>query len=309
MSIVLICNNKDPKPWATGLQKAFPDTSIEIYPEVKDPASVHFAVCWKPAPGVLDQFPALKLVQSLGAGVEHILQTHILSPPLRLTRIVDPGLANDMWEFVLAITLDRLKGLRQYLLQQQQQLWQQRTYQTFANTHIGILGLGQIGSLVAQRFAQLGFSVSGWSRSPKNLPGVKTYVGESGFNSCLAESDILINILPLTSSTTGILNSSSLRKLPHEAYLINVGRGAHLVDQDLLDLLDQDHLGGAFLDVFQQEPLPKAHPFWSHPKVSITPHIASLTNVETAMEQIIDNYRRLQSGAPLLHEVKLNKGY
>jgi len=309
VSIVLICNNKDPKPWATGLQKAFPDTLIEIYPEVKDPASVHFAVCWKPEPGVLDQFPALKVIQSLGAGVEHILQTQTLSPPLQLTRVVDPGLANDMWEFVLAVVMDRLKGLRQYLLQQQQQLWQQRGYNTFAQTRIGILGLGQIGSLVAQRFAQLGFAVSGWSGSLKDIPGVKTYVGESGFNSCLAESDILVNILPLTSSTTGILNSSSLQKLPQEAYLINVGRGAHLVDQNLLELLDEGHLGGAFLDVFHQEPLPEDHPFWSHPKVSVTPHIASLTNVETAMEQIIANYRRLLAGKPLLHEVKLNKGY
>lgn len=309
MSIVLICNNKDPKPWATGLQKAFPNTSIEIYPEVKNPALVRFAVCWKPTPGVLDKFPDLEVVQSLGAGVEHILQTHTLSPPLRLTRIVDPGLANDMWEFVLAVVMDRLKGLRQYLLQQQQQLWQQRAYHTFAQTRIGILGLGQIGSLVARQFAQLGFPVSGWSGSHKDIPGVKTYVGEAGLTSCLAESDILINILPLTSSTTGLLNSSTLRKLPQDAYLINVGRGAHLVDQDLLDLLDQGHLGGAFLDVFQQEPLPTDHPFWSHPKVSITPHIASLTNVETAMEQIIDNYRRLQSGVPLLHEVILDKGY
>lgn len=309
MSIVLICNNKDPKPWADGLSSAFPNTTVEIFPEVKNKAAVTFAVCWKPKPGDLKQFPALKVVQSLGAGVEHILQTAPLPPPLRLCRIVDPGLANDMWEFALAAVMSHLKKLRQYQLQQQNRSWQQHGYGTIAGTRIGILGLGKIGALVAQRFAQLGFPVSGWSASAKNIPGVKAFQGEAGLSLCLGRSDILINILPLTDSTAGILNIDTLKELPQGAYLINVGRGGHLVDEDLLTLLDRAHLEGALLDVFHQEPLPADHPFWTHPKLSVTPHIASLTNKDTAMAQIIENYQRLQSGEPLLHQVVVQKGY
>lgn len=308
MSIVLICNNKDPLPWAEGLSQAFPDTPVEIYPEVKDRKAVKFAVCWKPKPGDLTQFPALELVQSLGAGVEHVLQTNPITPPLRLCRIVDPGLANDMWEFVLAAVMNHLKRLQLYRDQQQQKNWQQHSYGTIAQTRIGILGLGKIGSLVAQRFAQLGFPVRGWSASAKSIAGVKTYQGTE-LSDCLAASDILINILPLTSSTTGILKLETLQQLPQGAFVINVGRGGHLVDQDLLTLLDNNHLSGAFLDVFHQEPLPTAHPFWSHPKVTVTPHIASLTNVETAMSQIIENYQRLCAGKQLLHQVQIEKGY
>lgn len=309
MSIVLICNNKDPKPWAEGLRKAFPDTTVEIFPEVQDKAAVRFAVCWKPKPGDLTQFPALEVVQSLGAGVEHILQTHSITPPLRICRIVDPGLANDMWEFALAAVMNHLKRLRQYGKQQQTKHWQQHAYGTIAKTRIGILGLGQIGALVAQRFAQLGFPVSGWSASAKDLPGVNSYQGEEGLVDCLAVSDILINILPLTDSTSGILSLNRLKQLPSGSFVINVGRGGHLIDQDLLTLLDNHHLSGAFLDVFHEEPLPADHPFWSHPKVTVTPHIASLTNADTAMSQIIENYQRLLAREPLLHQVHIQKGY
>lgn len=309
MSIVLICNNKDPKPWAEGLSSAFPDTTVEIFPEVQDKSAVTFAACWKPKPGDLEQFPALEVVQSLGAGVEHILQATPITSSVRLCRIVDPGLANDMWEFALAAVMNHLKKLRLYQQQQQDRSWQQQGYGTITGTRIGILGLGKIGALVAQKLAQLGFPVSGWSASAKDIPGVQSFKGEAELPLCLAQSDILINILPLTDTTAGILNLDTLKQLPQGAYLINVGRGGHLVDEDLLTLLDSAHLDGALLDVFHQEPLPDDHPFWTHPKVSITPHIASLTNKETAMGQIIENYQRLQSGEPLLHEVMIQKGY
>ena len=205
--------------------------------------------------------------------------------------------------------MNHLKKLRQYQQQQQNKSWQQHGYGTIADTRIGVLGLGKIGALVAERFAQLGFPVSGWSASAKNIPGVTSFQGEGELARCLAQSDILINLLPLTDSTTGILNMDTLKQLPQGAYVINVGRGGHLVDEDLLSLLDSVHLGGALLDVFHQEPLPNDHPFWTHPKVSITPHIASQTNKDTAMAQIIENYQRLQSGEPLLHQVQVHKGY
>lgn len=309
MSIVLICNDKDPKPWAAGLRAAFPQTLVEIYPEVENKNTVRFALCWKPQPGELDHFPHLQVIQSLGAGVEHILQTHTLSPGQRLCRIVDPGLASDMWEFLLATVMVQLKRLRQYWQQQQDCAWRPLSYRTISEVRIGILGLGEIGSLVAQRFAQLGFAVSGWSASAKSIPGVKSFVGKEALSDCLAETDILINILPLTPQTTRLLNRSNLQQLPKGAYFINVGRGGHLVDVDLLALLQAEHLSGALLDVFHQEPLPEDHPFWTHPAIALTPHIASLTNVETAMAQIIENYRRLLSGQDLLNVVQKEKGY
>lgn len=309
MSILLICNHKNPKPWAKALSEKLPTAAIEIFPEVAEPDQVEYIICWKPAANIFQQFPKLKVVQSLGAGVEHITETNELPAAVRLTRIVDPQLAVDMWEFVLAIVMTQLKRLPTYLQQEARKEWEQHTYRTIPATTVGVLGLGKIGALVARNFAQLGFKVVGWSNSQKEIAGVQTYIGTDGFSNCLAQTDILINILPLTPSTEGILNQQSLSLLKKRAYLINVGRGGHLVEEDLIPLLDAGQLSGAFLDVFRTEPLPAQHPFWTHPQVSITPHIASLTNVETAVAQLVENYQRFRAGDVLLHEVSLEKGY
>lgn len=309
MSILLICNHKDPKPWAKVLSEKLPTATIEIFPEVAAPTQVEYIICWKPAANIFQQFPKLKVVQSLGAGVEHVTETNELTAAVRLTRIVDPQLAVDMWEFVLAIVMTQLKRLPTYQQQEAQKKWEQHTYRTIPATTVGILGLGKIGALVARNFANLGFKVVGWSNSQKEIAGVQTYIGTDGFSNCLAQTDILINILPLTPSTEGILNQQSLSLLKKGAYLINVGRGGHLVEEDLIPLLDVGQLSGAFLDVFRTEPLPAEHPFWTHPQVSVTPHIASLTNVETAVAQLVENYQRFRAGDALLHEVSLEKGY
>ncbi|MEZ5038918.1 MAG: glyoxylate/hydroxypyruvate reductase A [Saprospiraceae bacterium] len=309
MSILLICNNKDPKPWAKALKAKLPDTSIEIYPAVSDPAAVDYLICWKPQPDTFRQFPNLKVIQSLGAGVEHITRTNTIDHSQLLTRIVDPNLAIDMWEFLLALVMNNLKQLPLYAQQQMQKKWQQHSYRTIKETTITVLGLGQIGTLVAENFARLGFEVLGWSNSAKAIPGVQSYVGLAELPECLSKTAILINILPLTDRTEGILNKSKLQHLPQGAFLINVGRGDHLIESDLIQLLDNDHLSGAFLDVFSAEPLPQEHPFWCHPKISVTPHIASLTNVQSAVEQLVENYQRFKTGRALLHQVSLEKGY
>lgn len=309
MSILLICNHKDPKPWAKALSEKLPTATIEIFPAVAEPAQVDYIICWKPAANIFQQFPALKVVQSLGAGVEHVTETNELLPSVKLTRIVDPQLAVDMWEFVLAIVMSKLKLLPTYARQEARKKWDQHTYRRIPATTIGLLGLGKIGALVARNFAQLGFPVVGWSNSQKEIAGVESYTGQDGFSACLSQTDILINILPLTTSTAGILNQKSLAILKNGAYLINVGRGGHLVEEDLIPLIDNGQLSGAFLDVFRTEPLPPEHPFWAHPQVSVTPHIASLTHVETAVAQLVENYQRFKAGSPLLHEVSLEKGY
>lgn len=309
MSILLICNNKDPKPWAKALREKLPTATIEVFPDVTVSAKVDYIICWKPETDAFQQFPNLKVVQSLGAGVEHITETNELSASITLTRIVDPQLAVDMWEFVLAIVMSRLKLLPTYAQQQARKKWEQHTYRRIPETTIGVLGLGKIGALVARNFAHLGFPVVGWSNSQKEIEGVESHTGQDGFSNCLSQTAILINILPLTPDTEGILNQKSLSLLKKRAYLINVGRGGHLVEEDLIPLIDHGQLSGAFLDVFHTEPLPTPHPFWEHPKVTITPHIASLTNVETAVEQLVENYRRFKTGKQLLHVVSLKKGY
>jgi glyoxylate/hydroxypyruvate reductase A len=214
-----------------------------------------------------------------------------------------------MWEFLITIVLSELKNMRTYTAQQAAGIWQQQRYQSIQNTTISILGLGSIGGFVAEKFAQMGFHVKGWSTSKKELLKVQSYAGEQAFDAFLKNTDFLINLLPLTESTKNILNKVVFQKLPKNAFLINVGSGAHVVAEDLIDQLDSNQLAGAFLDVFREEPLPKAHPFWKHPKIQITPHVASLTNVDSATDQISENYRRFLKKEALLNRVSLDKGY
>ncbi len=309
MSIAIVFNNKDTQPWAEGLQAVLPKATIEVYPNISQASAVTFALCWKPSVGVLEQFPQLQAVQSAGAAVEHITRTQTLPTQVQLARIVDPKLTNDMWEFLLAGTMAHLRGFTHYQHQQANKLWQQQPYATIEQTTIAVLGLGKIGAQVAQNFGQLGFKVKGWANSAKQLPAVECYHGNDGLNQCLHEASVLINLLPLTEATEGILNKINLQNAASGAYLINVGRGEHLVETDLLDLLQQGQLSGALLDVFRQEPLPPEHPFWAHPQIRLTPHVASLTSQASAVAQIAQNYRLHLAGQPLQHTVSLAKGY
>ncbi len=309
MSIVLIFENKNVKPWKKALSAKLPRTTIEVYPHVKDKEAVDFVICWKPHKNVFEQFPNIKVIQSVGASIDHIINSQHINKESIITRIVDQNLSNDMWEFLITIVLSELKNIRTYVSQQSSGIWQQHEYRSIDNTTISILGLGSIGGYVAKKFAQIGFRVKGWSNSKKEISKVESYHSENEFNTFLDDSDFLINLLPLTDKTEGILNTSVFQKLPKNCFLINVGRGEHLVDKDLINQLDAEMLSGAFLDVFVTEPLQKEHPFWDHPKIKITPHVASLTNVETAIEQIVENYRRFLNKEALLNSVSLKKGY
>jgi glyoxylate/hydroxypyruvate reductase A len=309
MSIVLIFENKNVEPWKNALIEKLPNTVIEVYPNVKDNEGVDFVICWKPKKKIFEQFPNIKVIQSVGASVEHITNSQTINDDNIITRIVDEKLSNDMWEFLITIVLSELKNISSYFAQKSDRIWQQHPYKSINNTTVSILGLGSIGAYVAEKFAQIGFNVKGWSTSKKEILKVKSYSGENEFDTFLNNSDFLINLLPLTDKTKEILNKSVLQKLPKNAFLINVGRGEHLVDEDLIDLLNTSMLSGAFLDVFREEPLPKEHPFWNHSKIQITPHIASLTNVETAIDQITENYKRFLKKEELLNIVSLKKGY
>lgn len=309
MAIVIHCNNKDPLPWMQKIQEKLPDVDVYLPNGAFANETIEFAICWKPRPNVLLQYPNLAAVQSLGASVDHVLDTQQLGPGISIARIVDPKLSEDMWEFVLAATMAYLKDFPIYSRQQQGHLWKQHHYRTIPETTVSVLGLGQIGLHVANKLAALGFHVQGWSRTEKAAPGVTCFSGEQSLEGVLRTTDVLVNLLPLTKETRGLLDAQALSLLPRGAYLINVGRGEHVVEEDFLTFLHSSHLAGAALDVFETEPLPEDHPFWSQSNVVITPHVAGLTNLETAVEQVVENYQRVQRGDPLLNVVSQARGY
>lgn len=309
MSIAIIFNYKAPEKWLETLKKHLPETEIEVYPDIKNYDEVDFALCWKAEIGVLSKFPNLKVIHSVGAAVDHITKTQNIKENQTICRIVDENLSNDMFEFLLATVLNHIKNLSIYQSQKEHQNWQPQTYKTFKDITISILGVGNIGAFVAEKLATLCFKVKGWALSEKVISSVETYKGDEEIAEFLIDTDILINILPVTPHTENIIDKEMLSQINKDAYFINVGRGEHLVEDDLIAVLNSGQLSGALLDVFKTEPLPKNHPFWKHPKILITPHIASITNIESAAVLVVENYQNHLNGLPLKHTLSLEKGY
>jgi glyoxylate/hydroxypyruvate reductase A len=276
---------------------------------VDDPDAVEFALCWDQPMGVLERFPNLKCISSLGAGVEHLLSDHTRPEEVPLVRVVDEHLKQGMAEYVMHGVLEHFRRFDDYRSQAKLSQWKYLKIPHIEVSGIGIMGFGEIGRFVAYRLADFGFNVSGWSRGPKPADQVRHFFGSDKFNDFLNCTDILVCLLPLTPETENILDTRTFNQMPKGAFLINVGRGAHLVEDDLVKALDSGHLSGALLDVFREEPLPEDHPFWSHEKITVTPHIASVTNAATASIQIIENYRRATDGRPLIHQVDVGRGY
>jgi glyoxylate/hydroxypyruvate reductase A len=218
-------------------------------------------------------------------------------------------LKSDMFEHVLTCLMHSMKKFSTYINEKEKKNWQPLLYKSIGETRVTILGLGEIGGYVAEGLVQLGFNVNGWSNSPKNLKGVSSFTGMKGLRAALESTDFIVNILPLTDATKGILNRGFFNLCPKETVLVNVGRGEHLVENDLLDAIAGKKITEAYLDVFHQEPLPQDHPFWDCPPIVITPHVASRTNIGSSVLQVVDNYRRMVEGRSLLHEVSLKKGY
>jgi len=214
-----------------------------------------------------------------------------------------------MSEFVLAMILAHFKNLFHFTADQINGVWHPREYRRISDATVGIMGMGALGSLLAQDLERNRFKVIGWASSRKSISGVNIFVGEKEKNTFLSLSNILICLLPLTPRTSGILNAELFKKLPKNAFVINVARGGHLVDEDLLEFINNGHLAGAGLDVFHKEPLPGEHPFWKHPKIHITPHIASVSDIDSVIPQLLENYRRLAEGLPLNNTVDGVKGY
>lgn len=308
MSVAIIFNQKPIDDWFDKLAELLPETKVEIYPEIENPNDVEFIVTWKPHVGYVNEFPNLKVVQSVGAGIDHLLHTPIPST-INITRIVDPALKHDMFEHVLTCVLTSIKNILPYYKAQLEKNWRPTSYKTIAETTVTILGLGEIGNDVATKFVNLGFTVKGWSNSSKNIEGVESFSGLNELENAISQTDFIINILPLTAQTEGILNEQFFEFCSDNTVLINVGRGGHLVENDLLTAIKNNKIKEAYLDVFIEEPLPENHPFWTNSQVYVTPHIASMTNANTALEQVADNYKRMKNEETLLNQVSMERGY
>ena len=309
MTISIITNrDNDPTPWVQSLKKLAPSLDIRIRPDDKKRADVTFALCWKQPAGVLKEYPNLECICSMGAGVDHLFNDPFFPDHLPVIRIIDPLLTRSMFEYICATALYLIRNIDRYTAQQRQSQWQVHRYATMKETTIGIMGLGQLGAYAAENLFRLGFTVRGWSNTLKHIKGVTTYDAER-LEPFLSGTDILVCLLPLTDQTRGLLNRALFDHLPEGAGLINVGRGGHLVEADLLAALDTGQLSRACLDVFATEPLPVDHPFWRHDRILVTPHCSSITDPDSVAPQIVKNYRLMENGAPLINQVDTARGY
>lgn len=309
MSLLLIAPDRDMSPWADALKEEDPNIDIEIWPDVKDKKRVQFAVSWNQPKHVLDQYPNLKAVSSLGAGADHLLDDDALPESVDICRIVSPSLIQQMKEYVLGAVINIQRNFTHYIHQKDTGKWQAHNHPLAKDLGIGIMGLGELGGPVATQLAQVGYKVLGWSQSEKELQNIHTFSGPDKLPAFLKETQILVCLLPLTTETKDILDLDLFKQLKKPAWIINVARGEHLVDEDLIYALDSNILQGAWLDTFTEEPLPDKHAFWNRKNIIITPHIASITKPAEVAGQIIDNYKRALSGMELNYLVKREKGY
>jgi glyoxylate/hydroxypyruvate reductase A len=285
-----------------------PEITLLLPEEVDDPEEVSFALAWRPPHGVLKRFPKVKVVCSIAAGVDNILADPEL-PDVPVVRMVDPEQAETMASFVIWNLIWYQRRFDLYLEQQAARVWQRQPQRGAGETTVGVMGLGRMGAVVAQRIAGLGYPVLGWSRTPKQVAGLETLSGPEGLAELRRRSDALVNLLPLTAETEGLLNAAFFAEMKAGSYLIQVGRGPHLVQADLLAAIDSGHLTGASMDVFEQEPLPAEHPFWAHPRILVTPHCASDVSRRLVARQTVAAARAAVAGAPVPNTVDKSAGY
>ena len=311
MAILLLASMSEAEfaGWEGALAAAFSDDELRVYPDLGDPAAIEIALVANPPLGVLGRLPNLRLIHSLWRGVDRLVGDPTLPRDVPLVRLVDPALARAMTETVLLHVLTLHRRIPEYREQQARALWRELEQPASAERRVGLLGLGDLGWSAARALAELGFAVAGWSRRPRDLPGAATYAGAAGLPVLLGRTDILVNLLPLTAETRGILNAATLAQLPAGASLINVARGGHIVEVDLLRALDSGHLAHAILDVFQDEPLPAAHPFWRHARVSVLPHVAAYSDARSGAAIVAANVASFRAGERVAHVVDREAGY
>jgi glyoxylate/hydroxypyruvate reductase A len=298
----------DAEAWRAAFQKIDPAIDLRVWPDTGAVEDIEFILAWQPRAGDLARYPNLKAVFWLGAGVDWLLAQKDL-PDVPFVRLVDPGLTAGMTEYVVLHTLRYHRRQPEIDAAQRRREWLDIDYPLPWNRKVGILGLGVLGGDAVRKLKALDFDLAGWSRTAKSIAGVTSFHGEDQLTAFLARTEILVCLLPLTPDTRGIVDAKLLAALPHGACFINAGRGGHVVDADLLAALDSGHIAHATLDVFHAEPLPADHRYWTHPTVTVTPHIASITHAETAAPGIHDGMTRVRAGEKLPNTVDFARGY
>ncbi len=307
MKRILVAAKSQPEVWADLFRQELPGHEVLVAPPPH--GEVAYVVVGKPEPGLIASLPGLEVVLSLNAGVEHLLASGEAGEHLPIVRMVDPGLVEGMVEWVVAQVMAWHRNLFAYRDQQREGVWAQQSEALARERTVAVLGAGALGRPVAQMLATLGFKLRVWSRTAREVPGAESYAGPEGFVACLTGADVLVNLLPSTAETRDLIDASALARLTRGAFLVNAGRGASVVDADLIAALDAGQLSAAALDVFRQEPLPPEHPFWRHPQVLVSPHVAAPTHARTAVAVMAETIRRHERGEPLANLVDRARGY
>ena len=306
MRLLFCCADTNPDPWLAGLRAALPGTVVEGW--TSGAAAADHAVVWAPPQVFFDEQPGLRAVFNIGAGVDALLARRI-APSTLIVRLDDAGMAVQMAEYVCHAVIRHFREFDVVDAESKAGRWAFRKPRRREDFVVGILGMGVLGQRVAQALRCFEFPVHGWSRAPKQLEGVDSFVGTEGLHAMLPRCRVLVNLLPLTDATRNILDRDTLSRLQPGGVLVNVARGAHLVDEDLIALLDEGHLAGATLDVFRTEPLPAGHPFWQHPHITVTPHTSARTLRDESIAQIAGKIQALERGEAVAGVVDRQRGY
>ena len=308
MSILYRSDAPRAAAWAKYFAEHAPELEFRVWPEAGDLREVEYLIAWQVPADFIARMPNLKVLFSSGAGIDHV-DLSAVPAHVPLVRMVEPGIVNGMVEYVSLAVLALHRDFFDYAAQKAARSWHPLEVPPASARTVGVMGLGSLGCAVLERLAAYGFRLRGWNRSRRSLQGVETFEGDGQLKPFLAGCDVLVCLLPLTPATQGILDREVFAALPAGAAVVNVGRGPHLVDADLLAALDCGQLSRAILDVTEPEPLPPGHPFWSHPRVFVTPHVASMTQPETAAPILLENIRRHRRGEPLAGVVDRGRGY
>ncbi|TLP65211.1 MULTISPECIES: 2-hydroxyacid dehydrogenase [Pseudomonas] len=296
------------RAWKALFAEHAPDIEVRLWPEIGDPSQIRYLATWQPPEDIAGHFSNLQVLFATSAGVDQF-DSNALPPSVQIVRMLDPGIVQGIVEYATLAVLALHRDLPLYLDQQRQGLWQVQQNVPAAQRRVGVMGLGNLGQAVLRQLHGFGFALRGWSRSAKQIEGVQCYAGDAGLPGFLAGCDILICLLPLTAHTAGILDARLFDALPRGASVVNLGRGGHLREADLLAALDSGQLRRAIVDVLSCEPPAPDHPLLDHPKVWVTPHIGAVTHPASAFQVLLDNLRRHQRGEPMQGRVSRERGY
>jgi len=309
MAILAWLHNAYGRDLIDGIRAALPGEEIREWPDAGNPDEIDICIIFRMPHGFLKPFTNLRLMSATGAGIDHYLLDPDFPKGIRMVRIVDHDFASRMADYVLTWTLFHHRDVPHFLGAQQRRAWAYKIMRSARDVRVGVMGLGQMGRLAAERLAGIGYDTAAWSRSPHEVRGVTCFAGQEQFPAFLHRTEILINLLPLTTTTRAILSAPTFAQMPQESVVISAGRGGHLVEADLLDALHSGQLRAATIDAFPVEPLPEESPLWSTPNLYITPHCSSTASLETIVDTFAENVRRFRAGEALLNEVDTIAGY